>query len=237
MEPSEYGLMDKAEDRMWWYCALHARLIGSLIGVNGVVLDAGCGTGGFLAKLRQARPDLSCVGVEWSAAAAQRASVKSEAFVARADVNSLPFGRSSFDAVISADVLSHAAVNPKRALSEMARVLRPGGRLIINMPAFDWMSSYHDNCVHNARRVSARELRLWLVSAGFLHPRVRYWNGLLLPLVVIWRKLIARGNDQRSDVTPYHPLTNVVLSSILRLEDHIPLMVGASILAVADRPG
>src|SRR6476620_7932019 len=67
MEPSEYGLMDKAEDRMWWYCALHARLIGSLIGVNGVVLDAGCGTGGFLTKLRQARPDLSCVGVEWSA--------------------------------------------------------------------------------------------------------------------------------------------------------------------------
>ena len=51
MEPAEYALMDDAEDRMWWYRALHARLVEALAGALGPVLDAGCGTGGLLARL------------------------------------------------------------------------------------------------------------------------------------------------------------------------------------------
>ena len=50
MERNEYALMAAAEDDMWWYRALHARLLEKLEGVHGRVLDAGCGTGGFLAE-------------------------------------------------------------------------------------------------------------------------------------------------------------------------------------------
>ena len=55
MEPAEYALMDAAEDHMWWYRALHRRLLDALAGVHGTVLDAGCGTGGLLACLRSER--------------------------------------------------------------------------------------------------------------------------------------------------------------------------------------
>lgn len=77
MEPAEYTLMDAAEERMWWYRALHARLLDTLADIPaGPVLDAGCGTGGLLAQLRQWRPELLAVGLEWSAAAAARAAAE-----------------------------------------------------------------------------------------------------------------------------------------------------------------
>src|ERR1700679_1275746 len=151
MDHAEYALMDAAEDRMWWYRALHARLLDNLAAVHGRVLDAGCGTGGFLALLRQRRPDLTGFGVEWDPTAASRTRDKSGAAVVRGSVNALPFASGGFDAAISADVLCHAAVDPAAALAELKRVLRPGGRLIVNMPAYQWLLSAHDRQVHNAR--------------------------------------------------------------------------------------
>ena len=74
MEPAEYARMDAAEDSMWWYRALHRRLVRELAGVHGTVLDAGCGTGGLLARLRAERPDLRTIGIEWAEPASHRAS-------------------------------------------------------------------------------------------------------------------------------------------------------------------
>src|ERR1700723_2647731 len=110
MEPAEYALMDAAEDHMWWYRALHVRLCDALTHTRGRVLDAGCGTGGFLAVLRTRRPDLARFGIEWDATATARARNKSAAGIVRGSINALPFADNSFDAVVSADVLCHAAV-------------------------------------------------------------------------------------------------------------------------------
>jgi ubiquinone/menaquinone biosynthesis C-methylase UbiE len=63
VDAEEYERMDRVEAELWWYRALHARLIAALRGVRGKVLDAGCGTGGFLAALAQARPDIFGDGV------------------------------------------------------------------------------------------------------------------------------------------------------------------------------
>ena len=159
MEPGEYALMDAVEDHMWWYRALHRRLLDALAGVHGTVLDAGCGTGGLLARLRAARPDLQLVGVEWADQACRRAAAKSGASLVRGTVNALPFRDACFDAAVSADVLCHRAVEPTSALAELGRVLRPGGRLVVNMPAYMWLASAHDRQVHNARRHTAGQLR------------------------------------------------------------------------------
>jgi SAM-dependent methyltransferase len=114
MEPAEYTLMDDAEDRMWWYSALHARLGRILAGVQGPILDAGCGTGGLLARLGRS----DSVGLEYDATAAGRAAVKSGCRIVRGSVNALPFRSGAFAAVSSADVLCHAAVDPAAALRE-----------------------------------------------------------------------------------------------------------------------
>jgi ubiquinone/menaquinone biosynthesis C-methylase UbiE len=238
MEPQEYALMDAVEGRMWWYRALHARLGDALAGVQGCVLDAGCGTGGLLAALRRTYPALRLVGLEWSDAAARRAAEKSGAAIARGSVNAMPFASAGFDAVITADVLCHAAVDPDAALAEMRRVLRPGGRLVVNMPAYAWMLSAHDRKVHNVRRWTVPFTRAALRRAGFADVRARYWNGLLLPLMVVERKLLARGADAASDVAAFSPWLDATLHAITAIERRlpVPLPAGGSVLATAIRP-
>jgi SAM-dependent methyltransferase len=237
MEPAEYALMDAAEERMWWYRALHRRLLDALTGVRGVTLDAGCGTGGLLARLRTERPDLWSVGLEWSGRAAARASAKSGAVVVRGSVNSLPFGDACFDAVVSADVLCHRAVDPAPALAELRRVLRPGGRLVVNMPAYGWLLSAHDRQVHNVRRCTARQLSAMLRDAGFVPVRASYWNSFLLPLMVAQRKLrSARWGS--SDVAAFPPWLDATFHAMTEYERRLPfrLPAGGSVLATAERP-
>ncbi|HEY2134120.1 MAG TPA: class I SAM-dependent methyltransferase [Acetobacteraceae bacterium] len=228
METAEYALMDEAEQRMWWYRALHARLLDALSGVAGRLLDAGCGTGGLLALLNQRRPDLVLTGVEWSPLAATRARDKSGADLVQGSVNTLPF----------ADAAFHAAVDPAAALAELRRVLRPGGLLLVNMPAFAWLSSAHDRRVHNARRVSATELQSWLAAAGFTGIRVRYWNSLLLPLMIAQRKIRARRHGDVSDVVTFPPWLDAILHGATALEHRLPfaLPAGGSVLAIARVP-
>jgi len=237
MEPSEYALMDAAEPRMWWYRALHARLLDALTGVHGRVLDAGCGTGGLLAVLAARRPDLDLVGLEWAQPAAARARQKSRAAVVCGSVNALPFAAAGFDAAIAADLLCHAAVDPTAALAELRRVLRPGGRLIVNMPAYQWLLSAHDRRVHNVRRLTVPATAALLRDAGFTQVRARYWNGLLLPLMVVQRKLLARG-DSASDVAPFPPWLNAVLHGMIETERalRLTLPAGGSVLATAETP-
>ncbi|HBK06625.1 MAG TPA: class I SAM-dependent methyltransferase [Acetobacteraceae bacterium] len=237
MEPAEYALMDEAEGRMWWYRALHQRLLDALMPVRGQILDAGCGTGGFLAVLKRQRPDLTGFGLEWDHTAAARAKAKSAALVARGSVNALPFAAAAFDAVVSADVLCHAAVDPSATLAELRRVLKPGGRLVLNLPSYQWLMSAHDRHVHNARRFTARAAAALLRQAGFARIQTGYWNGLLLPLMIAQRKILARG-DSVSDVAPFPPWLDVTLHAITKTERHLPVSLpfGGSVLAIAERP-
>jgi SAM-dependent methyltransferase len=237
MEAGEYMLMDAAEGSMWWYRALHARLLQELLPIRGQVLDAGCGTGGFLALLRSRRQDLKTIGLEWNANAALRACEKSGCPVVRGDVNLLPFASASFDAVVSADVLYHQAVQPPRALQEFFRVLRPGGLLVTNMPAYEWLRSAHDRRVLTARRVTRRGFATMLTNAGFAQVRAYCWNSLLLPLMILRRKLTARDPGAASDVAPFPPWLDAALYAVTALEQKLPLAmpVGGSVLATAVR--
>jgi SAM-dependent methyltransferase len=244
VELAEYHLMDAAEDGMWWYRALHAQVLDALDAVrpeHGRLLDAGCGTGGFLARLRRERPDQPAAGLEYHALAAARAQAKSGFPVATGTVNAMPFADASFSAVVSLDVLCHAAVDPRQALAEMLRVLRPGGVLVVNLPAFDWLRSTHDLRVQNARRFTARSAVSMLAEAGLVQVRPHYWNSLLLPLMVLQRKVLARAPDGRSDVAPFPPWIDRSLHAVTRLERllqarGLPFPAGGSVLATALRP-
>ncbi len=237
MEPAEYTLMGAAENHMWWYRALHRRLLDALAGVQGAVLDAGCGTGGLLARLSAERPDLWAAGVEWAGLAATRAAAKSGAAIVRGSVNGLPFADASFDAAIAADLLCHASVDPPLALAELRRVLRPGGRLVVNMPAYAWLFSAHDRSVHNVRRCTCGQLVSMLRGGGFTRVRTAYWNCLLLPLMVVQRKLLAR-HARVSDVASFRPWLDAIFHATTVIERHLPFSppAGGSVLATAERP-
>ncbi len=235
MELAEYDLMDAREAEFWWYRALHARLLEALRPARGRVLDAGCGTGGLLHLLAACRPDLAAVGVEVVPSAARRAREKSGAVAACGSVNRLPFADQSFDAVVAADVLCHARVEPIPALHSLRRVLRPGGLLVLNMPAYRWLLSSHDRRVHNVRRMTASEMRRLLAQAGFAATEARYWNGLLLPLMVAQRKIrVLRADERRLS-----PWIDNMFHAVTEWERKVPfrLPAGGSVLASARRPG
>jgi SAM-dependent methyltransferase len=238
LDADEYALMDAAEESMWWYRALHRRLLRRLDGVAGRVLDAGCGTGGFLRQLAVHRPELSVWGVDFSPAAAVRAADKSGAEVVCASVDRLPFADGVFDAVVSADVLCHRSLDPSRALSEFRRVLRPGGRLVLNLPAYGWLMSAHDVRVHTARRSTAGGLRRLLREHGFIRVRPVYWNSLLLPLMVVERKLLARGPGAASDVKPFPPWMDAAFFAATEVELGLglPMPAGGSVMVTASAP-
>ena len=155
--------MDAVEDRMWWYRAAHAQVIDAVRRRPGpagsALLDAGGGTGGVLRRLCDALPGRARFGVDYNPGAAARAAAKSGARVAAADVNALPFAGGAFGVAISIDVLCHRLVTPERALAELHRVLAPGGTLVLNLPAFEWLKSAHDAHVHTARRFTAGQSR------------------------------------------------------------------------------
>lgn len=228
---------------MWWYRALHERAARALArrpGPPGPVLDAGCGTGGMMRHLRAGHAG-DILGIEYDHEAALRARAKSHAGVAQGDVNALPFSDGAFAALLSLDVLCHRAVAPGAALAEYLRVLRPGGTLIINMPAYGWMASAHDARVHNARRSTARGLAEELRQAGFARIEARYWNTLLFPLMVLQRKVLARGQDHASDVGQFPAWLDALLYRATALELAIArtglrFPMGGSVLAVASRP-
>jgi hypothetical protein len=71
----------------------------------------------------------------------------------------------------------------------MARVLRPGGLLLINVPAFRFLYSAHDDAVMTARRFTKAEIRQLLLDQNFTIRRLTYWTSLLFPLAVVARTL------------------------------------------------
>ena len=236
MESREYELMDAVEHQLWWFRVLHLHLTDALAEVQGRVLDAGCGTGGFLAGLERARPDLVLEGLEFDPTAAEFARGKSRAAITQGSILAMPYDSGRFDAASSADVLCHDGVDPAQALAELRRVLKPGGKLILNMPAYAWLISAHDRRVYNARRTTPAEMRRWLREAGFVDIRTRFWNSLLFPAMVLQRKLLARG-EAASDVAMISPIINAILLAIARLERHLPALPwGGSILATASAP-
>jgi SAM-dependent methyltransferase len=241
LERGEYVRLAAAEERMWWFRALHAQLAAALAEAPAPqrLLDAGCGTGGLLARLAAARPGTIRVGLELDAGAARLACDKSRALVAIGSVDRLPFAADSFDAVLSADVLCHEGVDEAAALAGFHRCLKPGGRLVLNLPAYPWLASAHDRAVGNARRYRRAALCRQLAGAGFAGIRARYWNGLLFPLMVLRRKLWRRrgGSDVELLPAPLERLFGALAALERRLcAAGLPLPFGGSILAVAVKP-
>jgi SAM-dependent methyltransferase len=243
MEAGEYAKMAALEDSMWWYRALRANLMALLRRRRGTVtriLDAGCGTGGLLRFLARSLPDVEIIGLEFDGEAARIASGKAHHPVANGSINHLPFADHCFDVVISADVLCHGGVDEEGALRELHRCLKPGGLLLLNLPAYRWMLSPHDRVVHNVRRYTSGGLRTQLAAHGFQPVATSYWNTLLFPLMVLRRKLSRA--DATSDVRPFPAPIERLFDALTGLETAIlkrggVLPFGGSVLASAVRHG
>ena len=161
--------MFDVEDRHWWYLGLRAwspRPIARLAGgkADFSILDAGCGTG----KLLEACASYRSVGLELSPDAFPFLRRRGLENVVRGSVVRMPFPDETFDLVVSNDVLCCVETpGDLHALLEMGRVLRTGGNLLLNLPAYEFMRSHHDAAVHTKQRYTRPRLRAMLARAGF----------------------------------------------------------------------
>jgi len=222
MQADEYVKMADVEDRMWYFRALHAHVHRELdrahLPPNAAILDAGCGTGGLILRLRESRPKTQWHGIDFMplACALARERCGPSVEIRQASILSLPFRDASFDAVVSVDVICQVD-QPAVALAEFSRVLRPGGWMVINVPAYMWMWSYHDDTVQTKHRYTRSELDQLLQRGGFLIERLTHWNALPFPLVWAKRKIFRRATDT-SDVKLYPAPVEAALSAAMTLE-------------------
>ena len=152
-------------------------------------------------------------------------------------VNGLPFSREVFDLVASFDVVYCLSVDEDSALAEMARVLKPGGRLVLRLPAYNWLRGAHDRAVDTRERYTVRSVKRRLQKAGFVVERAGYVNTFLFPLAAAKRlsEPIFRSSNA-SDLTLNYGrlqrLLEAVLSSESLLIKLVRLPFGLTVLAV-----
>jgi SAM-dependent methyltransferase len=183
----EHDILRAAEDTHWWYRVqrpLVLEALADLLPPSASVLDAGCGTGGMLQML----VDYQAHGIDDSQAAVRHCRERGLERVGTGTVHALPYEDSSFDAVLSLDVLYHAGVDEQRALTQMKRVLKPGGLLVMNLPAFDCLRGSHDLAVCGARRYKACHVRQLLLQHNLTPVMLHYWNAWLFPVLLVWRR-------------------------------------------------
>jgi SAM-dependent methyltransferase len=245
MEPEEYDQLYEEELGHWRFRALRRLLLARLRRERALrgrplrVLDAGCGCGGTTLVLGEVG---TSVGVDWHPRALALASRRGPLRLARAGVAALPFRDAAFDAVVSVDVLYHRAVSDDAAaLRELARVCRPGGVVLLWLPAYEWLRSSHDAAVHTARRYGLGRVRELARAAGLEAERVSGAHAPLLPLAVARRWLEGGGSRPRHLGLRSAPrLLGAALEGVLALEGAalraVSLPFGLSIFAVLRRP-
>ena len=193
MDERVYDKMFERESSFWWHLGMKKflkvmldRYLPNL--TNNLILDAGCGTGGFFDILNSYG---QVHGVEANPKAVAYAQKRKLAAVVCANIEKLPFAGGRFDVVVCHDVLYHQLVDEQLALKEFYRVLRPGGILLIKEPAFSWLYSSHDRLVWAKHRYTRKELSKKLVNNKFHILKASYLIFFLFPLALA-RRLIDR---------------------------------------------
>jgi SAM-dependent methyltransferase len=243
MERVVFDRMAELDQDHWWFLA-RRRILKSLIGrvvrppaKKARVLEVGCGTGHNLAMLKKFGK-LDACELDPCARALASKRLKREVKDARLPDLSM-FDCGTYDLVALLDVLEHVR-DDADSLRAIHRRLKPGGALLLTVPANPWMWSAHDAAHHHFRRYSKKQLATLFRQTGFEIQLLSYFNSLLFPLVAAARivgKLV--GRESADDHLPSAPV-NAVLNRIFGLEagliGRLPMPFGVSLVAVVRRP-
>jgi SAM-dependent methyltransferase len=232
-----HHVLEQVERDHWWFVALRELVVDTVTArmpAGSRILDVGCSTGHVIAEI----PDeYQRTGADISTGAIRLArATRPEVRFVEAPAEDLPFEDGSFDGVLALDVLSDRGVaDDAVALGEIRRVLRPGGVLLVQLPAYAWLKSGHDDFVATTRRYKARSVRRLLQDGGFVVEHLTYRITALFPLAAMRRLFAESGSGH--DLRVPRPTLNRLLTDVARAENRFAgrhrLPLGLSVFAVA----
>jgi ubiquinone/menaquinone biosynthesis C-methylase UbiE len=205
------------------------------------LLDCGCGTGYNLSLLT---PYGRAYGFDITASGLNLAR-RARRPLLRADITAIPLCSNRFDIVTSFDVLQ-CVPDDARAVGEMARVLKPGGVLMLTLAAFEFLRGDHSAFAEEVRRYTRASARRLVEGAALEAERVTYTFGSVLPIVIVTRAAqralrLARTPTGEFDITVPPAPVNALLTALVRgeaaLARRVSMPVGSSLLVVARKAG
>lgn len=239
MERIVYEQMAELDQRHWWYRARREVLAALIQRVvippkNARILEIGCGTGHNLAMLGQFGSVDALELDEEARAIAEGRLGRSVMSTPLPEIVGVRDGH--YDVVGAFDVIEHID-DDSAALAAIATKLKPGGKLVMTVPAHQWMWSAHDVVNHHKRRYSKAGLKRLIDGSPLRLHTIGYFNSLLFPVAVAERlSSKALGKDGADLKLPPAPL-NTALERAFAAERHlvgrVPLPPGLSLFAVA----
>jgi SAM-dependent methyltransferase len=193
--PAEFATIARHEESFWWYRGMRAIQLGVLAPyferrLVRRALEAGCGTG-YLARRLQRERNLPLVAMDYSAEGLRYGVEDGLERATQGSLLDLPFGSAAFDLAMSFDVLQQFGPGEeRRALCELARVVKPGGVLALRVSAFHALRSRHSEFVCERQRYTHPQLRRLVEEAGFRVLRATYANTLLSPVALLKFRLL-----------------------------------------------
>jgi SAM-dependent methyltransferase len=216
MRAAELQLLTSLEDRHWWYKERRAILARELrrLPTPGRALDIGAAGGGNTRVLKE--HGWQALALEYSESVADVARARGISAM-RADARELPVRSDTCGLVTAFDVLEHIDED-YLAAAEIARVLQPGGTVLIAVPCDMALWSAHDDAVGHVRRYTRPELINLVEKVGLTVEQAWSWNVLLRPVVALRRK-----SSTGSDLEAVSPLVNGLLTTIIVAERYLPV--------------
>lgn len=244
----EYEAMAQCERDLWWFKCLHELTVQKILKYSPVsdpvILDAGCGTGGFIQHL-QKEGFTKISGFDLSPEAIEHAR-KASADVQLLDVlkTDVAFPENSFDVVVCNDIFTVLQPGKDReAMEKLVSVLKPGGLLIINLAASTSFAGIHDIAINMTKRYTRACIEK-LVRNLVIVKEITFWPFLLSPLILgirTYQRLklfLNKRTPIKSDVRPITPVLNNIFYTITKWENKVQLSkpLGSSIFVVMEKP-
>jgi ubiquinone/menaquinone biosynthesis C-methylase UbiE len=238
-------LTGRAEATHFWFHGFRAYVVPQIAAIAGGrrdlrLIDCGCGTG-FNLQLLQ--PYGRVYAFDLTEAGIRRTQARRYP-VARADMQRIPFADNTFDVATSFDVLQ-SVPDDAQALREMARIIKPGGYVLLNVTAMDWLRGDHSDVWGEQRRYTIERGARLLEGAGLQRVRLAYLFGSLVPLMLAVRtaqRLIRPFRPPTGDfdlTVPPAPV-NAALTWTVEAEAavarRVPLPIGSSLMMVGRKP-